>query len=339
MKIIYFILVIALPSIFSCSNDLNFTLPKIDPLLSVQSFVDPDNFFQVTVSIAKPLQYPYIEMGPDCLVDIYENNLHLKRLLLDTMSYRNIHSDKRFLRFLSDTEMSFSEGNEYRVEVIYPGFEPVTAKAIKPELVKIKQLTWRKFTGEMPDWYYKTPWKLYHDDHSTAMKRDTNLLEFAIVFDDPPGTSNYYRVGVNLITKFGFNEYLDRRLQYASNELPDPCFMRFDYKTWHPLNSGWVNPMTFEILWNDNNFNGEEHTIKILVPGSQNIPAGTKFIISLYSLSMDYYKYMADKWEYSKAADDPFAEPIRLFSNVSNGCGIFAFSSVDADSVVFSQSK
>lgn len=330
---------LALLFAFSCSKDLKFTLPAIDPLLAIQSLNDPDNTFQLIVTMAKPIQDQNIQMNPDCQVDIYENDLFFKSLKLDTALFKQSSIQKNYLRFASDVEMSFSEGNEYKVEVNYPGFEKVTASAVKPDIVKIKQLTWRQFTGEMPSWYYETPWKRFPDKLTGEIIRDTNLIEVTIMFDDPSEITNYYRVGINLITNPSPSKIFDRRLQYATNMLPDPCYMIFNYKTKNPLYSGWTNPLTYEILWNDNNFNGGEHSLKILIPGGPDIPIGTKYIISLYSLSEDYYKYMVDRWKYSKTENDPFAEPIKLFSNTSNGCGIFAFSSLHVDTVIISKSN
>lgn len=317
-------------SAFSCSEDIKFTLPEIEPLLSVQSFVDPDNDFGLMVTMARPLQEPNIQLDRNCQVDIYENGLFFTRLNLDSSEFNRSTDKQRFLKFLADPSVLFSESKEYKIEVKYPEFEIVTAKSIKPEAVKIKEITHRYFVGEMPDWYYETPSK-----SSSDAKRDTSLIEFTIKFDDPSKTSNFYRVGVNLITRprpLPF-DYFERRLQYASLTSADPCFMKFTYLTEHPLYSGWTNPTTYELLFNDKISNGKEQTLKILIPGSAVISPGTKYLITLYTINEDYYKYMVDRWKFIKTENDPFAEPIKMYSNLSNGCGIFAFSSVDIDTL------
>jgi len=321
----------------SCSKDMKFNLPGIDPLLSVQSFVDPDNDFELIVTMARPLQEPNIQLDRNCQVDIYENGLFFTSLTLDSSKFIRSTDKQRFLRFLADSSVLFSEEREYNIEVRYPGFEIVTAKSIKPKAVKIKEITHRYFTGEMPDWYYETPSKVASNDHTGIIKRDTSLIEFTITFDDPIEASNFYRLGVNLITRpspLSFY-YWDWRLQYASFTSPDPCFMKYSYKTKHQTPSGLPNPTTYEMLYNDKNTNGKEQTLKILVPGGAVIPPETKYLISLYAINEDYYKYMIDRWKYIKTENDPFAEPIKFYSNLSNGCGIFAISSVDIDTLQF----
>jgi len=97
---------------------------------------------------------------------------------------------------------------------------------------------------------------------------------------------------------------------------------------WAPITQ-WI---TWELLWSDKSYNGSNHSFKIIAPRQVN---GTYYVVSLYSLSYDYYNYMIDRWKYYRVSDDPFSEPIRLHSNTSNGCGIFAMYSVDKDTLQF----
>ncbi len=336
-KWLLYLCLITCISVFSCSEDIKFNLPEIEPLLAVQSFGDPDKDFELIVTMARPLQEPNIQLDRNCQVDIYENDLFFTRLNLDPSKFIQSPDIQRYLRFFADPGVQFSENKEYKIEVNYPGFELVTAKSIKPKAVKIKEISHRYFVGEMPDWYYETPSKSNSDDHTGIIKRDTSLIEFTITFDDPIEASNFYRIGVNIITRprpLPF-DYFESRLQYASLTSPDPCFMKFTYKTEHPIYSGWQNPTTHEILLNDKNSNGKEQTIKILIPGNAVISPGTKYLITLYTINEDYYKYMVDRWKFIKTENDPFAEPIKMYSNLSDGCGIFAFSSVDIDTLQF----
>lgn len=320
-------------STFSCSDDLSFKLPDVEPLLSLQSFVDPDKEFELLLTVANPVQDSTFKMSIDCTVDILEDENIIERLFFDTILYNWGVYNKFYLRFLSDSPIDFQEGKEYKVIANHPGFEELTAISVKPTSVKIIQVTWKSFVGEMPDWYYDTPTKKF-SGISKGIDRDTNLIEFAISFYDPDHISNYYRIGINRITAMP-PRLFDWRPQYASSTLPNPCYMKFHYDTPYPLYSGWSNPTTFEILWDDKEFNGEYHIIKILVPDHSPSFMGAKYIISLYSLNEDYYKYMVSRWKYSISKDDPFAEPVRFFSNTNNGCGIFAFSSLDADTIEF----
>ncbi len=326
--------ILPLTMCISCSTDLKFDLPKRDPLLAIQSFIDPDNDFELIVTMAKPIQEQNIQMDRNCRVEIFENDLFFTQLILDSSRFIQGEGIQRLLKFYSDSGLGFSEEKEYKVEINYPNFEPVFAKTTIPKAVNIKKITFRQFTGEMPDWYYETPSKSSSDDHSGIIKRDTSLIEFTITFDDPIAASNFYRLGVKLITKsYTHQPYFDRKIQYASLADPDPPFMPVIYKPEYPLYSGWSNPRIYEILYNDVNSSGKEQSLKILVPAGGG--GEGKYVIYLYTLSEDYYKYMLDRWKYFKTTNDPYAEPIKFYSNSNNGCGIFAFSSMDTDTIQF----
>jgi hypothetical protein len=322
----------------SCSTDLKFDLPERDPLLAIQSFIGPDRDSRVRVTMARGIQDTAIQMDIDCQVDLFENGVFYKSLTLDTPAILSgTISTQGYLDFPVDSSVVLSEGKEYTVKVNYPGFETVTAKDIKPHAVRISEINWRLFTGEMPEWYYDTPWtNTYYDIYVPKPRaRDTLLIEFVITFDDPPGIDNFYCIGMNLVTPSGRPapvNFHNIRCQYALYSDPDPPFQKYNYRTKYPYYYGWHNPITYEILWNDNDFDGSRHSITIIAPRPN---VGAKCIISLYSLSENYHNYMIDRWKYYKVSDDPFSEPIRLHSNTSNGCGIFATYSVDKDTLQF----
>jgi hypothetical protein len=39
----------------------------------------------------------------------------------------------------------------------------------------------------------------------------------------------------------------------------------------------------------------------------------------------DYYRYMNSLVAYRKSVDNPFAEPVNLYADITNGYGIFCF--------------
>ena len=324
----------------SCSDDMTFSLPDTDPLLAVQSFIGPDHDSRVRVTMARGIQDPAIQMDIDCQVDLFENGVFYKSLTLDTPAILSgTISTKGYLDFPVDSSVVLSEGKEYTVKVNYPGFETVTATDTKPNTVKIKELSWRSFNGEWPEWFFDTP--AYRISLMGETRKGDPLIEITVVIDDPPDTENFYRMGLNHVALS--STYLDRdsRMQYAVYSDPDPPYMKYSYKskahrysgsmkgyTWAPITQ-WI---TWELLWSDKSFNGRSHAFKIIAPPPGD---GAYYVVSLYSLSYDYYNYMIDRWKYYKVSDDPFSEPIRLHSNTSNGCGIFAMYSVDKDTLQF----
>jgi len=326
--------------ISSCSNDMTFSLPDTDPLLAVQSFIGPDHDSRVRVTMARGIQDPAIQMDINCQVDLFENGVLYKSLTLDTPAILSgTISTKGYLDFPVDSSVVLSDGKEYTIKVNYPGFETVTGRDTKPNTVKIKELSWRYLTGEWPEWFFDTP--AYRISLMGETRKGDLLIEITIVIDDPPDIENFYRIGLNGIDLS--STYLDRdcRMQYAIYSDPDPPYMAYRYKSKAHRFSGTLKGyniapitqwITWELLWSDKSFNGSSHSFKIIAPHPGD---GTYYVVSLYTLSYNYFNYMIDRWKYYKVSDDPFSEPIRLHSNTSNGCGIFAMYSVDKDSLQF----
>ena len=91
-------------------------------------------------------------------------------------------------------------------------------------------------------------------------------------------------------------------------------------------------------MLSDVNFNG---TIKNLIfyteAGSlnpQNGPGGMRrSTVKLLHINKDYYNYIRSLNTYENAADNPFAEPVNLYTNVNNGYGLFTTYARAVDSI------
>ena len=335
--------------IISCETSLEFELPKIDPVPAILSSNDPDCKFIFRVTNAKPFQDSIYQINPECRVKLFEEGNFFTELSLDTSSFESILDEfqdypKRI--FIKDPELKFSENKEYKVEVSIPGYSLVSAKTYIPAPIEIKSVTWKEFDGVMPHWYEECIVEALGG--YSIVKYTTPLIEWTITFDDPPAINNYYRIGLNYRYLFhmqNINSIVDGKLQYAPSNSNDPVFMYVIYVSPNPYPrfDGFRSPdqLAKEIIFNDYNFDGKEYSVKILTPRPREIQRSTylgfnsdfKYIINLYSLSEDYYKYWLDRYKFEKLSKDPFAEPIRIHSNISNGAGIFAFSSLDTDTV------
>jgi hypothetical protein len=67
--------------------------------------------------------------------------------------------------------------------------------------------------------------------------------------------------------------------------------------------------------------------------------AGEKFTLrklnfNLYSINKEYYKYARSYFTQVYKKNDMFSEPVRVYSNIVNGAGIFSSSSVSIDSSI-----
>lgn len=333
--------------IIACETSLKFELPKIDPVPAILASNDPDCAFQVRVTMAKPFQDPVVKVNENCSVSIFEDGKLFTELSLDTSSfesYRDKVQDYPQRIFITDPGIKFTDGKEYKVNIDIPGYHSLSATTSIPDVVKINSVTWKEYGGPMPGWYWQSIVEaLAGYGIFNAMPP---LIEWSITINDPPMIKNYYRIGVGYNAIFnpeGQPTYsVVGKMQYALINSNDPTFMYVINRS--PIsdpdpNDIYYSVLTKEIIFSDYNFDGTEYSVRILTPRPSNIIQNAdtnsiiKYIINLYSLSEDYYKYWLDRYHVEKLSKDPFAEPLRIHSNISNGAGIFAFSSLDTDTV------
>ena len=334
----------------SCETKTKFELPSVDPVLAVLSSNDLDYLFQVRVTLAKPFKDPLYPVNSDCHVKLFENDNPFAELKQDTITVNNGENGRDKVQgyperiYIKDTAVKFDWGKKYRIEVNIPDYPTLSATTYIPNPVKIKSITWIEFNGSMPYWYFDRPVEILVGP--ADIRATPPLIEWTITFDDPPTIENYYRIGVGFRAMHHKDDstsyFIDGKVQYAPSNSNDPVFMYVINRSPIPNTNPddiYYTVFTKEILFSDNNFEGKEYSVKILTPRPGDIKQmanandSFKYIINLYSLSEDYYKYWLDRYKVEKLSDDPFSEPIRVHSNINNGAGIFAFSSFDSDTL------
>ena len=126
--------------------------------------------------------------------------------------------------------------------------------------------------------------------------------EITYFMQDPVETGNYY---VNSA------EFVDNQNRYSQ-------YYRFTS----------LDPLANNDVLNDKSFNGKSYKWRLY---ADYLPTGQKkdkFIFSLYNTTIDAFLFQRSRDLNENAQDNPFAEPVILYSNITNGYGIFALSSV-----------
>ena len=89
-------------------------------------------------------------------------------------------------------------------------------------------------------------------------------------------------------------------------------------------------PVYCQALFDDRPFEGASRTVAFEFAYDDPPPAPTgpsvrrAFTVVLLSLSDDLYRYAQTAPEQALFGDNPFAKPLRVHSNMSNGLGVFA---------------
>jgi len=318
---------------FSCVKEKPFKIPEGKTELAMFAENYPEYNLKVSVSLAQTMgHYPYYQINEPIKVSLFENSILLQEKYAKIYGHKYI--DTAYYGIANFDNEILKEGNRYKIKVSNPGYDDIEAETTKPVSVKIKSLTWKHIEGKMPEWYFDV-YGSYKAQNPMGQTVDyTHMIEFSITFDDPP-ENNFYQCGIHYLNYNYFN-VAEYKLQYASFGWPDPLYNNVNYSTLHPTGEGDPG-LAYEIVFEDKAFNGEEKTVKLVIPSREIITSSYECIIKLYSLSEDHYRYIVSEWLYNRSKDDPFAEPVDFYSNVNNETGMFAIASCDFDTIIVNE--
>ena len=318
---------------FSCVKEKPFKIPEGKTELAMFAEDYPEDSLKVSVSLAQTMgHYPPYQIKEPIKVSLFEDNNLLQEKNAKIYGGKYINTDYYGITYFSN-EMLI-EGNRYKIKVSNPGYDDIEAETTKPVPVKINSVTWKHIEGKMPEWYFDVYGSYEAQNPMGTTTEYTHMIEFSITFDDPP-ENNFYQCGIHYLN-YNFFNVAEYKMRYASFGWPDPLYNNMYYSTLPP--TGGPQPgQANEIVFDDKDFNGEEKTVKLVVPAREIITSSYEYIIKLYSLSEDHYRYIVSEWLYKRSKDDPFAEPVDFYSNVSNETGIFSIASCDFDTIIVNE--
>jgi hypothetical protein len=282
----------------SCTMVVPVDLPDQEPRLVVNSFLKAGDLIQVRVTRSQPLSIGYndtFHVVRNAMVVLITDGTHRDTLDFD-------HSFETYSR-MGKTAQS---GRDYRVEVSAAGFDPVHAEATVPEPVAIDSLRLEKFVRTNID----------------------NVLEsdLFITFTDPAGQNDFYGMRIYFEPKDLGGVY-------------DIC-----YSTRDPvLNNGsdifnQVDPIFYcgTVRFRDNLIDGSRYTATVSISEYDlNDQMEGTIHVELLSYSEDLYRYVASTQLQFDTGNNPFAEPVIVFNNITNGFGIFAGQSAHKRSITW----
>lgn len=299
MKTIHIILtaILSLSILISCE-----TTEKIDdfPLRPSQLvvncfFADSAPWeFQVSKSLSV-LDNADIRLVNNASVSLYKDGS-----LLSVLNQAESDGWYRLYEYLPE------KGSLYKIEVSSPDFTRVlVAEESLPLEATIDEVTLMVKDSTFWEW----------TDGRGNIKRGGNLHgSFHIRFSDPPESDNYYEVYVFSMDT-SYNDY----------ENPD------DYEVhqtslWLSTEDPSVDKSSSggrALLLTDLVFDGQQYLLKADFE-DYSATRDVTYYVCLTSLSRSAYIYKQTINAYKAAVNDPFAEPVQIFSNIANGYGIFA---------------
>lgn len=189
---------------------------------------------------------------------------------------------------LYEFDMICIEGHEYDISVNHSDYPPAAAKAFIPSSVSL--LSVDTFTVDIPN-------ASYVEIHAT------------LTWNDPLG-EDFYIISVDNVSDSGV----------VSKPWVDASDVSIDYSLSNGVSEGdygWY----LGVL--DETFQGGTKSLHIdfLAFDTSEVDF---YEYQLYRCTEDAYKYFLSTNKSQNADDNPFTEPIKIHSNITNGIGIFA---------------
>ena len=288
-----------------CTKVIDIEIPYGTPHVTVNSVFSPDSLMVVNLTEGKSLASKDDEFDSisDARVEVYEDGQFLTEFEMVMPSiYRSpFHRPK--------------PGSSYELNVIRPGYGPITATTTQPT--------------EKPDF-------VLTDVRSVVSKFGSSIYEFTITLTDVPGETYYEFVllGYSLYKyskdSLG-NDIVAPDTDAGLNDMPlesdDPFF-----------SNGATTYLSNTLLFDDKLFSGSSLSFTFRLPSypirissttdtkPDPAPRLEFFPIKLVGrvVHKDYYLYKKTVEKQDQNNTDPFAEPVMTFTNVENGLGIFS---------------
>lgn len=311
--------------LYSCEQEVSIVLQESEIKPVINSVFSPESLFSVAVYKSNSL-----DTIDNAIVELYSSNL-----LIETLPYlgNGVYQSYGF---------RVEEEVPYSIVVDIPGFDPVMSDDIVPGVVPIESIT--------------------HQDSTGITQYNARYASFEISLNDPPVQENYYEVFIT--------QQIDTsNLVLADSIRPDIYIdgisMRERWKQGLVFNvmnlfsydpsikaEGFIDQSSgvFEqyfLYFNDAFFDGEKYSMTIhyfpyyneqydhtyyLVPERH-------FTIYLRSISRNYYEFRKSQLLYTEYQNQDAiwrnaGDFIHIYSNVTNGYGLFAGYSTAVDSLM-----
>ncbi len=287
----------------ACEKTVYFDIDTQENKLVVNALVQPDSNADATISLSvDPLAVGFESARVnDATISVFKNDLYAGEY-----------------GFISDGVytadaglLNVEPGDRVRLEVSAPGRTSVSAETSIPSAVPIDEV-------KIVDTIYVTVSYSAFDSLGNYYEIDTIVphYQIQITFTDPAG-EDHYSLKINY--KDAFSE------TYTCFTTDDPAFIVDGSFGFGNDNEDGSVTLCDEAFFTDISFEGKQKTITLsLLELPTEFITDPKFTFRLSHLSSEYYDYMVSAKLQSDNSDNPFSEPVVVYSNVKNGFGIFA---------------
>lgn len=150
----------------------------------------------------------------------------------------------------------------------------------------------------------------------------SKTVNFDITLNDPSKTADYYSIKVYRIDSiYQDSSMVEVRIEPVFCTTTDPSIENIDGLD---IDIGDGQNKYDQFFLRDDLFNGKNYRLTLKDSWNYTSDYPKTFVIEVNFLSEAYFNHTISKIKYLLTEDDPFSQPVQIYSNVENGLGIFA---------------
>lgn len=285
--------------LFSCQeNIVDLDIGASESQLVIGGFINTDSTVIIKISrTVHPLETDAEYGVKDARVTLFENDQPVTHLRYDNNDSDSEVDDV----YVSDNQFVPEAGNEYSVLIESEGYTPVRASTSIPEEIEIDHVEIGRTLVQVGDFL--------------------NGVNASISFQDPPQEENYYSIVIREKRKV-YHEYDEfgqpiEASGFVFENRAKPLLPRLDDK----IEFNGKSNFEFNVLYlSDVAFEGRLYTYDFLM----HAPDGGELTVYLNHITREHYQYgTTSQLQQQESTENPFSQPVQVFTNVDNGLGIF----------------
>ncbi len=308
-------------SLFSCESDIEYKGSEAEPKAVIYALLHPDSLIAVSVAESHSVfQSRYqTRQITDAVVRILRDGELLEILTyVAPQQVPDYGQPTPYSRYVSAGNKP-EYGRTYRIEVDVPGLPGVYGEAVLPAPVQVAVA----------------------DTSSRDIGNGYRELVIKMRFRDPAGEKNYYRFSATGVkgNYYGdrnepFNPFTPVNIQWSDlsyGSLSDPLIA--------PQQEDDIFDMYLQnayFLFQDELIPGREYSLKLTYNGIYPDTEYYEFLracFRLNSITRDLYLHLQSYSAHTQARDNFLAEPVPVYTNVTNGLGVVGAMSTTSDSL------
>ena len=349
-------LLLAVVLAFSCEKTVEFKSDEIEPKIVVNAvFYAGSRHKHVKVEKSRSIlnDKSYFEALPGANVRLYEDGKFITEMnyisridtFIDYLNYGVVKKYPYEHGIYSDTSLVVKPGSTYRLEVTHDGFDPVYCETTVPVPVELGEMTISK--EKIPKQHYENYFRIKlklpiydaeNEDNYYQMRvgkeqgYEAALKMFGGYNYSGPG-SVYYGGGGYYGGGYGRSPAIDIDSVIPSDTIIQEVSYNWMVYSYDPVLSpdGNTDVLTTESgavdFFTDELINSGKYDLSFRLETWRDVYTEIGEYLNMQAyvmhLSPDLYFYSISRQQQSLAKDNPFAEPVPVYSNVVGGIGIF----------------